>query len=268
MKSKIKRNNLLPILICGAAIVSLGSIAFSTWIISWDNSESSFSSEVTVDGYKHETIFCEGSYNVNTINFDGTKIDYTGTPTEGGEETNVTDPSIDAQVLLPSSYFLDIENSNKTEEQKNETPIGDIVLSINANDSLTKSDKNIVTNNSNFGRDQNSIYSYLSLSITSEPLVYGDFENYKDVSNYKVASKKISVEIQYGTFFNYISPESYYNIKINEYKEKLSNSEINKNQYLTYLNLMTEELEGFQSALNNKTLNIEIKAEINGINKQ
>lgn len=266
MKSKIKRNNLLPILICGAAIVSLGSIAFSTWIISWDNSESSFSSVVTVDGYKHETIFCEGNYNVNSINFDGEKGGE-GITSKDENNTSVSDPSLKAEVILPTSYFDEIENSNKTQEEKNNTEIGNIILSLNANNSSNNVDSNIVSNNSNFGRDQSLNYSYLCLSIESEPLVYGDFIDYNEVSGYKIATKNIKVSIEYGTFFNLLTPETYYQLKIDEYKEKLSSSEINKNQYLTYLNLMTEELEAFQLALNNKTLNIEIKAEINGINK-
>ncbi len=267
MKSKIKRNNLLPILICGAAIVSLGSIAFSTWIISWDNSESSFSSVVTVDGYKHETIFCEGNYNVNTINFDG-ETGGEGITSKDENNISVTDPLLKSEVILPTSYFQEIENSNKTQEEKNNTEIGNIVLSLNANDSSNNIDSNIVSNNSNFGRNQSLNYSYLSLSINSEHLVYGDFIDYKEVSGYKIATKNIKVKIEYGTFFNSSTPETYYQLKIDEYKKELSSSKINKKQYLTYLNLMTEELEGFQSALNNKKLNIEIKAEINGINKQ
>lgn len=266
MKSKIKRNNLLPILICGAAIVSLGSIAFSTWIISWDNSESSFSSVVTVDGYKHETIFCEGNYNVNTINFDG-ESGGEGITSKDENNISVTDPLLKSEVILPTSYFQEIENSNKTQEEKNNTEIGNIILSLNANNSSNSIDSNIVSNNSNFGRDQSLNYSYLSLSINSEHLVYGDFIDYEEVSGYKIATKNIKVSIEYGTFFNSFTPETYYQLRIDEYKEELNSSEINKNQYLTYLNLMTEELEVFQSALNNKTLNIEIKAEINGINK-
>ena len=267
MKSKIKRNNLLPILICGAAIVSLGSIAFSTWIISWDNSESSFSSVVTVDGYKHETIFCEGNYNVNTINFDG-ETGGEGITSKDENNISVTDPLLKSEVILPTSYFQEIENSNKTQEEKNNTEIGNIILSLNANDSSNKIDSNIVSNNSNFGRDQSWNYSYLSLSIISEHLVYGDFIDYKEVSGYKIATKNIKVSIEYGTFFDSLTPEKYYQLKIDEYKEELNSSKIDKNQYLKYLNLMTEELEAFQAALNNKKLNIEIKAEINGINKQ
>ena len=267
MKSKIKRNNLLPILICGAAIVSLGSIAFSTWIISWDNSESSFSSKVTVDGYKHETIFCEGNYNVNTINFDG-ETGGEGITSKDENNISVTDPLLKSEVILPTSYFKEIENSNKTQEEKNNTEIGNIILSLNANDSSNKIDSNIVSNNSNFGRNQSLNYSYLSLSIDSEHLVYGDFIDYKEVSGYKIATKNIKVSIEYGTFFNLSTPEEYYQLKIDEYKKELNSSKINKNQYLKYLNLMTEELEAFQAALNNKKLNIEIKAEINGINKQ
>ena len=247
MKSKIKRNNLLPILICGAAIVSLGSIAFSTWIISWDNSESSFSSVVTVDGYKHETIFCEGNYNVNTINFDG-ETGGEGITSKDENNISVTDPLLKSEVILPTSYFQEIENSNKTQEEKNNTEIGNIILSLNANDSSNKIDSNIVSNNSNFGRNQSLNYSYLSLSINSEHLVYGDFIDYKEVSGYKIATKNIKVKIEYGTFFNSSTPETYYQLKIDEYKKELSSSKINKKQYLTYLNLMTEELEGFQSA--------------------
>lgn len=262
MKNKIKRNRILPLLIIGAATISLGTVAFSTWILSWDNSESTFNSLINVDGYKHTTIVCEGNYNVFKINFDGENGGSGITSSDSNGET-IINPTLNTSVLLPSSYFETIETSGVTTEEQNNTKVGEIRLNLNA--TIDGLDKNLITNTSNFSRDPSIVYNYLSLSNSTQILTYGDFIDYASVAGYKIAEISIPLTIEYGTYFNNVSPDSFYKNIIENAKTEYINSG-NRDTYLTTLKTITNELDLFRSTLNEKTLNIEIKAVINGIN--
>ena len=262
MKNKIKRNKILLLFIIETAAISLGTVAFSTWIISWNNSETSFTSSINVDGYKHTTIVCEGDYNVSKINFDG-ETGGSGITSSGINDKPVSNPTLDADVILPSSYFDKIDVSNKTEEERNNTRIGELQLTLNAINKGT--DNNLVTNVSDFNRDSSTTYTYLKLTIDTKALTYGDFKDYKVVSGYKIANIEIGVSIVYGTYFDSESPNNFYKDIISEAKLTYTSGG-SRDTYLKTLQTITNELDSFNKALNGKKLNIEIKAIINGIN--
>lgn len=264
MKNKIKRNRILPLFIIGTAAISLGTVAFSTWIISWNNSETSFNSTISVDGYKHTTIVCEGKYNVSKINFGG-ENGGSGITSSDSDGNTIINPTLDADIILPSSYFKMIDVSDKTEEEKNNTRIGELQLTLNA---ITNgADNNLVTNVSNFNRDPSTTYTYLKLIVDTEELTltYGDFKDYSKVSGYKIANIEIGLSINYGTYFNSKSPDNFYKDIISEAKLTYTSGG-SRDTYLRTLETITDELDSFKTALNGKTLNIEIKAIIDGIN--
>ena len=262
MLNKIKRNRILPLFIIGIAAISLGSVAFSTWIISWNSSETSFNSMINVDGYKHTTIVCEGNYNVSKINFDG-ENGGSGITASDNENQEVTNPILETDVIIPSSYFDSIDVSGKTEEEKNNTVVGKIELNLNA--LVNKTDNNLISGISTFDRNPNTTYSYLRLTTDTYMLKYADFVDYDKVAKYKIANVSLSLSVTYGTYFNKLSPDDFYENIISEAKLAYISGG-SRDTYLTTLQTITNELDSFKNALNEKTLNIEIKAIINGIN--
>lgn len=263
MLNKIKRNRILPLFIIGIAAISLGSVAFSTWIISWNSSETSFTSTINVDSYKHKTIVCEGNYNVSKINFDS-ESGGSGITAIDNENKEVTNPILKTAVIIPSSYFDSIDVSGKTEEEKNDTVVGKIELNLNA--LVGETDNNLISGISSFDRNPNTTYSYLKLTVDNYTLKYSDFVDYDKVAKYKIANISLSLSITYGNYFNDLPPDDFYEDKISEAKLAYTSGG-SRDTYLKTLQTITNELDSFEKALNEEgTLNIEIKAIINGIN--
>lgn len=261
MKNKIKRNKILPLLICGSAIASLGSVAFSTWVISWNQSESIFQASVNVQGYVHNTILCEGEYNVDNIILDNKEGANDEVISKNGEN-EVDTPSLSVEVIIPTTALEKIKEENEaSSENLNSLKVGEVELSLNA--IVDGKDNNIGSSTTEFSRLG---YEYLKLNTKSIALNYGDFTDYKVVNGYVYVNKDIEVSISYGSFFNNTSPQTFYDSIIETSKNDYQNNKITKDAYLLTLNSIKDELSDFKNALNNQNISIDLKAVIYGIN--
>lgn len=239
---KIRKNNRkITFLILGCAILSLGSIGFSTWILSLGDGSSNLTVNVSVETVYNETRIVE------------IKDGY----------TKSIDLSLDnsAKVFdlkLSANLIVSDDEINKV------TDISATIIAQNSSDKSDEKDYNKVEFNEEavgqtdvFGRIIGNDYTYLSLTVDSIAINKDLFEDYKNADGYK--SYEISFDdlnIQYGTFFNNQTPEDFYSSKIDELKNTYNQerTDVNLDNYLNAMSLAKQDIESMRTSFANKNV--------------
>lgn len=239
---KIRKNNRkITFLILGCAILSLGSIGFSTWILSLGDGSSNLTVNVSVETVYNETRIVE------------IKDGYTESIDLGlDNSTKIFDLGLSANLIVSDDEI------NK---------VTDISATITAQNSSDKSDKkdynkvvfkeDTVGQTDVFGRTIGDDYTYLSLTVDSIAINKDLFEDYQNADGYK--SYEISFDdlaIQYGSFFNNQTPEDFYTDKIDELKNiyDKDRSDVNLDNYLNAMSLAKQDIESMRTSFANKNV--------------
>lgn len=239
---KIKKNNRkITFIILGCAILSLGSIGFSTWILSLGDGSSNLTVNVSVETVYNETRIVE------------IKNGYT--------------ESIDLS-LDNSAKVFDLKlSANLIVSDDEVNKVTDISATITAQNSSDKNDKKdynkvvfkegAVGQTDVFGRIIGNDYTYLSLTVDSIAINKDLFEDYQNADGYK--SYEISFDdlnIQYGTFFNNQTPEDFYSNKIDELKNTYNKerTDVNLDNYLNAMSLAKQDIESMRTSFANKNV--------------
>lgn len=239
---KIRKNKRkITFLILGCAILSLGSIGFSTWILSLGDGSSNLTVNVSVETVYNETRIVE-------IKDDYTKsidlsLDNSAKIFDLGLGANliVSDDEIDK--VTDISATITVQNSS---DESNETDYNKVVFN---EDTVGQTDV--------FGRNIGNDYTYLSLTVDSIAINKDLFEDYKNADGYK--SYEISFDdlnIQYGTFFNNQTPEDFYSSKIDELKNTYDKerTDVNLDNYLNAMSLAKQDIESMRTRFANKNV--------------
>ena len=217
---KIRKNNRkITFLILGCAIFSLGSIGFSTWILSLGDGSSNLNVNVSVETVYNETRIVE------------IKDGYTKSIDLGLDNSaKIFDLGLSANLIVSDDEIGKVTNISAT---------------LTADNSLDESDEKdynkvefseeAVGQTDVFGRIIGNDYTYLSLTVESISINKDLFEDYQNADGYK--SYEISFDdlnIQYGTFFNNQTPEDFYSSKIDELKNTYNKerTDVNLDNYL------------------------------------
>lgn len=239
---KIRKNNRkITFLILGCAILSLGSIGFSTWILSLGDGSSNLSVGVSVETVYNETRIVE------------IKDGYTKSIDLGLDNSTKTfDLGLSANLIVSDDEINKVSNISAT------------ITAENTSDKSDERDYNKVVFNEEadgqtdvFGRTIGDDYTYLSLTVDSIALNKDLFEDYQNANGYK--SYEISFDdlnIQYGTFFYNQTPEDFYSGKIDELKNiyDKDRSDVNLNNYLNAMSLAKQDIESMRESFANKNV--------------
>jgi len=239
---KIRKNNRkITFLILGCAILSLGSIGFSTWILSLGDGSSDLNVNVSVETVYNETRIVE------------IKDGYTESIDLGLDNSAKTfDLGLSANLIVSDDEIDKVSNISAT------------IKAENSSDESDEKDYNKVVFNEEadgqtdvFGRTIGVEYTYLSLTVDSIALNKDLFKDYQNANGYK--SYEISfddLDIQYGTFFNNQTPEDFYSGKIDELKNiyDKDRSDVNLNNYLNAMSLAKQDIESMRESFANKNV--------------
>lgn len=239
---KIRKNNRkITFLILGCAILSLGSIGFSTWILSLGDGSSNLKVNVSVETVYNETRIVE------------IKDGYTESIDLGLDNSaKIFDLGLSAKLIVSDDEIDKV------------TDISATITVQNSSDESNKTDYNKVVFNEDtvgqtdvFGRIIGNDYTYLSLTVDSIAINKDLFEDYQNADGYK--SYEISFDdlnIQYGTFFNNQTPENFYSSKIDELKNTYNKerTDVNLDNYLNAMSLAKQDIGSMKERFANKNV--------------
>lgn len=240
-----KRNKKISIIIVGCATVAVASVGFSSWVIGLIQPEVDLSvTNVTVDGTKDETKYI----NIVIKPDDVLKI---------GEITSITEED-SGEIFVEngmSDLEIEITNFEIAFNKNNSFEKVDFILSVNENGSISYTAKN----DDAFGRSSGDNYTYLEINWDSSITSLMDFD-LTTIGNYYLYtpnSKSIynSLKFTWGSLFNYESPSTYYQNKLD--------SVTSVQEKLTMLSQMENELTQMKSDLGGKTITLNARLFIN-----
>lgn len=273
----------------GATSVSLLGVGFSTWIVSIDKPIANITANVTMQGFKMETLIVTANTGVNEITI-GPKQDTSSTGdlidiTGDARQTKMDVPST-VDVLVDEDFVDNITDKltismDVTPKNKQNTTQKRNILK--AND--TTADPNIVTaiNGDLFGRTAGTSYKYLELNMTETTFNKSDFVAYDSVSLQRFKKLQINLSddnkklgFNFGDYFKLEGetsastrgPETFYQHYLNQYKkeylaEKTYEGKIAKReQYLTALDQARTELTALSDIYRGANIKISFKANL------
>lgn len=246
---KIRKSKYMCYGLIGCLLISLITVGFSTWVISIDESEQLFKTNINIELIDNTTVIAQVSSSTKSITLDNTNVDGDGIISSDESNAN-TDIDLSIHMIVAEEQIKNLEN---------------ITFSLDAiNDTSPKKDLNKATISSNdvFDRSETTDATYLNLNFTSS------YDNLKDLEfgNYSIEGFKqttINIEnlkVEYGSFFNNLAPEKFYQTKLNELKNTYltDRTDDNLNKYLSAIKQAKDELDAMRGALNTKTLNINV----------
>lgn len=248
---KIKKKKIVLYFIISTLLISVGSVGFSSWILSIEKKESNFSANINISDAWNATAMLDVNTSVESISSDG----------ESGNIENLKVP-LSGSITYSDDISSEISNSK-------------LSISVNALSDLTNPsgiDSNKVeiktTDTDSFGRT-NGDYTYFEVSDKEVSVSELTLDNTFNVSGYSKFNLSLEgFSLIYGSFFDYKNPETFYNDKIIEAKNiYLSNK--NDDSLNTYLNIINEaknELHTFYNELDGQTLNIMVSLVSNSSN--
>lgn len=239
---KIRKNNRkITFLILGCAILSLGSIGFSTWILSLGDGSSNLNVNVSVETVYNETRIVEikDGY-TKSIDL---SLDNSAKVFDLGLSANLIVSDDEINKVTDISATITVQNSS---DESNKTDYNKVVFN---EDTVGQTDV--------FGRIIGNDYTYLSLTVDSIAINKDLFEDYQNADGYK--SYEISFDdlnIQYGTFFNNQTPEDFYSSKINELKNTYNKerTDVNLDNYLNAMSLAKQDIGSMKERFANKNV--------------
>ena len=251
MMKKIKKKKIVLYFIISTLLISVGSVGFSSWILSIENKESNFSANINISEARNATAILDVNTSVESISSDG----------DTGNIENLK---------VPLSGFIIYSDDINSEISKSKLSISVNALSDVNNPSGIDSNKVEIktTDTDSFGRT-NGDYTYFEVSDKEVSVSELTLDNTFNVSGYSKFNLSLEgFSLEYGSYFNYENPETFYNEKIEEAKKTYLNNR-NDNNLNTYLNIINEannELNTFYNKLDGQTLNIMVSLVSNSSN--
>lgn len=234
---KIRKSKYMCYGLIGCLLISLITVGFSTWVISIDESEQLFTTDINIELIDNTTVIAQVNSSTESITLDNTS------------NAN-TDINLSIHMIVAEEQIKNLENITFSLDAINDT---------NTNIDLNKT---AISSNDVFGRSETTDATYLKLNFTSS------YNNLKDLEfgTYSIEGFKqttINIEdfkVEYGSFFNNSSPEEFYQTKLNELRNTYltDTTDDNLNKYLSAIKQAKDELDAMRDALNAKTLNINV----------
>lgn len=230
-----------------AALLSVGSIGFSSWILSLGDGTSDLDVQIVVETvYNQSKIVKINEYNKDPINLDTSMA-----------EEKATLLGIKAKVIV---------SDDEIDKGNGKTILASITAE-NKSDENDKVDYNLIKTSGDsstdvFGRKVGTDYTYLSLTETTIT-IDGSFADYPSAEGYKYIDN-VSLDtlgIKYGSYFDNKNPEEFYTGTINQLKKtyETSRSEEDLNNYLNAMSLAKQDVENMQKAINDKNIVITLE---------
>lgn len=253
MKSKKVRN--ISITLSCLAILSLVGIGFSTWILALGDGATDLTVNINV----------ETSINNSAI------LDYT---VEGTSDSIVLDNNTKTtfdltgkcKIIVGEDFIsgkdnLVIKSTLVVESESDEQP--NVVKPKTGENYSTVENpsKNIFR-----GDESSSTYSYLEVSQETITISTNELEKYS-IDGYKTITLDFSnpettekFGIKYGSFFNNLNPQDYYQSKIDGFREIYESNRTDNNltNFLTASKAAKAELQTMQSVLENANITIKL----------
>lgn len=285
MKNKkrlIRKNRTILYVTIALALVSLMSVGFSNYIIGLENKTKEITTNISTETITYKTLILEANTNIKTITADR------NSSTTGGSATP-TNESIRSPYTF-SKYRNDVsllKEGNNTTSLVVTIPFNiDIIASYKEGDSSVKdlrpdsldvSYKIIDSTNTNTNLNEISVSksrfrtdgSYNLFDFNVQEFANNTYTFNKDTDftpyapssgstitgSYYHFSKKINIDIKYGSFFNYELPDDFYNKKLEEIKNEYLANNITKDYLLESIDeAYNELLESFYQRINDQTI--------------
>lgn len=261
MKSKKVRN--ISITLSCLTILSLVGIGFSTWILALGDGTTDLTVNINV----------ETSINNSAI------LDYTASETGDSIKLDNNDKTTfdltgQCKIIVGEDFISGKENivieSSLVVESETEPQQPNVVTPKVGTDYLTGTDYSTVENPSKNifrGNDSTSTYSYLEVSQKTITISKDELEDLTSIEGYKTITLDFSDSettekfgIKYGSFFNNLNPQKYYQTKIDEFKETYANNRIEANltNFLRASKAAKAELKTMQKDLKNAKITIKL----------
>ena len=246
---KIRKSKYMCYGLIGCLLISLITVGFSTWVISIDESEKLFKTNINIELIDNTTVIAQVNSSTESITLDNTSVDGDGIISSGESNAN-TDIDLSIHMIVAEEQIKNLEN---------------ITFSLDAiNDTNTSKDlnKTAISSNDVFGRSETTEATYLKLNITSsyDNLKDLEFDNY-DIKGFKETTINIeNFSVEYGSFFNNLPPEKFYQTKLNELRNTylIDRNDNNLNKYLSAIKQAKDELDAMRGALDTKKININV----------
>lgn len=254
MLNKSKKIKHISLGIFACTILSLASIGFSTWIISLGDGNNSLNLSINID-----------------VSYDFSKvIDYT--PSQSNPTLNVESQSSvtlagTSDIVISSDVYNSVFNSGSS----NSLSIQSSIFIGDSNEEPAEDDKNnknkVIASSSDaeqlIGRESNKEYEYFAIT---QPTIALPKEKFTALgtSFYKIENFDMSqFGIKPGSFFSGEDPKSFYEGKVDKYKEAYktaretnTNTETALNNYLSVLELYGNDIDTMNQNLNGKEITI------------
>lgn len=245
---KKKKTKKITLFVMFAALLSVGCIGFSSWILSLGDGTSNLDVQIVVETvYNESKIVQINGYNKDPINLD----------------TSITE-----EEAIPLGIKAKVIVSDDEIAKGNGKTISVSVSAENKSDENDEVDYNLIKKSGDssstdvFGRKGGTEYTYLSLTETTITIV-GSFTDYPSAEGYKYIDN-ISLDtlgIKYGSYFENKNPEEFYTDTINQLKKayESSRSKEDLNNYLNAMSLAKQDVANMQTAINDKNIVITLE---------
>ena len=277
MLKKHRKHTFTMALIVGIATISLATLGYSVWVAGIQNNKASTDTTVSMDFAVNNTVIATAiptkneDHSPNTINIDSGDIvsdsnNPLGRPSNEDSQRDLNN-SMQLEVIASKNATIrqvDVDMSIKS-SAKSSTDLN-IVPSftpVKINESDTTDIFNRPLTNGQFSNN----YTFLGLSQTS--ILGTDFVEDEDYSlsgsgysRYTYDGSEFS--FTFGTFFNKVEPEEFYNSHILRYRKTYlaDPTEPNKNTYLKSIQAATDELNLMYRIINGSTINVTFTVDV------
>lgn len=266
---KLRKNKIVIPVILFTTLISISSVGLSAWLISVDESTKLFEANLAIEGVVTKIATLEVTNNTQKIVFNGAS---------GGSGIVKGDNVGDApQQNVDVSYTIITHKDNLDTLVKNGLTLS-IKVTKKGSDTDTDSNKYVQPTEDNlFGRTIKKEYTLVKLDkkhIALDRSKFTPYENNEDFMTTTLSSKtKDFLKIQYGSYFNYKTPDVFYSEYIQEYQNayyttinnsssKEEQKQIARDNYFNSISQTNNELKKVQEILNGSTITITSKVSV------
>lgn len=244
-------------IVCGFAVVSLGTVGFSAWVVGLQQKETSSATTIKVDTVTNDTQYLSATSENQTIVIAERSVPESNSGIITAKDLSKGDsPSgltIDGNALKFSFDSINVLLSEKTQTDNNFTGVK-IELDDTANSFLE-------TTVNNVGRSGSESWSYLTFKTVTltfaknftrvEPGNDGYIEYTLNKSTINGAAEDTTkLSLDWGTYFNGESPVTYYN--------SIDRSGKDTSELISLIKNVNNELTTMNKELNNKKITFKL----------
>lgn len=258
---KLRKNKIIIPVILFTTLISISSIGLSAWLIRVDESTKLFEANLVIEGVVTKIVTLEVTNNTEKIVFNGAS----GNGIVKGD--SVGDP---AQQNVEASYTIITHKDNLDTLVKNGLTLS---LKVTKNGDEKDCNKYVQpTEDTLFGRTINTPYTLVELNKTHIDLDNCTFKTYENNEDFKITTLTSSgdfLKIQYGSYFNYKTPDVFYSEKIQTYQDayyKALDTKLDienaRDNYFNSISQTNNELNKIKEILNRSTITITSKVSV------